>query len=230
VLEVVGYGILLGIVLAWVVTLWLGLTLAFLSDPDAVVGASSQQPASAVARAGYAMGSLAGAGAAYVAGSGGWVLLNNAGAVLGLGVVTLTLTYLFQMVSATSHMRALALQILGIAGTTAALARLGLGLGQPQLGVLGSQLMNLSSDVAMLARYHLVLPVLDYLHFGRRTAEIEVALAVLDDTLTIVQTAAPQDCRGITPQLRQAIREYLASPSCVASSSAAGGSGTPMSR
>jgi hypothetical protein len=206
-LEFLGYGILLGIVLSWVASLWLGLTLAFLSDPDAVLGASSQQPASAVARAGYAMGSLAGAGAAYIAGSGGWVLLNNAGAVLGLGVVTLTLTYLFQVVGATSHKRALALQILGIADTPAALARIGLG--RPQLGVLGSQLMNLSSDVALLARYHLVLPVLDYLHFGQRTAEIEVALAVLDDTLTIVETAAPQDCRGITPPLRQAIREYL---------------------
>lgn len=110
--ELFGYGILVGIVLSWVGTLWLGLTLAFLSDPNAVVDASTQQPASSIARAGYAMGALAGAGASYVAGNGWWVLLNNAGAVLGLGAVTLTLTYLFQVVSATSHKRALALQIL----------------------------------------------------------------------------------------------------------------------
>lgn len=206
-LEVLGYGILVGIVLSWVIAVWLGLTLAFLSDPGAVVDASTQQPASWIARAGYAMGALAGAGASYVAGNGWWVLLNNAGAVLGLAVVTLTLTYLFQVVSATSHNRALALQILGIADRPAALARLGLG--QPQLGVLGSHLLNLSADVALLARYHLVLPVLDYLHFGKRTASVEVALAVLDDALTIVETAAPRECCGVCRPVRQAIDEYL---------------------
>lgn len=206
-LELFGYAILVGIVLSWVGALWLGLTLAFLSDASAVVDASTQQPASWIARAGYAMGALAGAGASYVAGNGWWVLLNNAGAVLGLSAVTLTITYLFQVVSATSHKRALALQILGIADTPAALARLGLG--QPQLGVLGNHLMNLSADLALLARYHLVLPVLDYLHFGKRTASVEVAIAVLDDTLTIVETAAPEECRGLTPPLRRAIDEYL---------------------
>lgn len=205
--ELFGYGILVGIVLSWVATLWLGLTLAFLSDAGGVVDAGTQQPASGIARAGYAMGALAGAGASYVAGNGWWVLLNNAGAVLGLGAVTLTITYLFQVVSATSHKRALALQILGTGATPAALARLGLG--RPRLGVLGTHLTNLSADLALLARYHLVLPVLDYLHFGKRTAAVEVAIAVLDDTLTIVETAAPEDCHGIIPPLRRAIDEYL---------------------
>jgi hypothetical protein len=206
-LEFVGYTTLLGIVLFWVATLWLGLTLAFLSDVGAVVQASSQQPAGWIARAGYAMGALAGAGAAYVAGSGPWVLLNNTGAVLGLGAVTLTITYLLQVVSATSQQRALALQVLGIADTPVALARLGLG--QPQLGVLGTHLNHLSSDVALLARNHLVLPVLDYLHFGKRTAAVEVALAVLEDALTIVETADPEHSRGLTGPVRLAITEYL---------------------
>ncbi len=206
-LEFLGYASLVGVVLAWVAAMWGGLTLAFLADSAAVLDASSQQPASAVARAGYAMGGLAGAGAAYVAGSGGWVLLNNAASVLGLALVTLTLAYLFQVVTATLHKRALALRIFGIAETPAEMANLGLG--QRQLGALGSHLVSLSEDVAQLARSNLVLPVLNYMHVGKRNAAIEVALAVLDDALTIVEGAEPRDSRGITGPVRLAIDEFL---------------------
>lgn len=38
-----------------------------------------------------------------------------------------------------------------------------------------------------MARYHLALPILHCLHLGRRSASIEIALAVLDEAVTIIE-------------------------------------------
>ena len=205
-LEAAGYLSVVTVLAVWVVALWLGLTLTFLAQPDAVLRSGSESPASALARAGYAAGALAGAGAAYVAGSGGWVLLNNAAAVLGLTVATLSVTFLFQVVSATTQERALSMSILGIGASPAEVASAGLG--RSQLGALGQQLTGIVQPLAMVSRYHLALPVVSFMHPRSRSDAIEVAVAVLDEALNIVE-AAGQDDPGITRPVRQAIDAYI---------------------
>lgn len=204
-LELIGYFAVVAVLVVWVVGLWAGLSLAFLSDPDAVL-TTAQQPASALARAGYAAGALAGAGAAYLAGSGGWVLLNNSAAVLGLTVATLSVTYLFQVVTATTHERALSTWILGLGDCPLCIAQRGIG--RSQLGSLGQHLTGLAQPLAQVSRFHLALPVVTYMHPPQRVAAIEVSVAMLDETLTILK-AADQDEPGLTRPVRQAIDVYL---------------------
>lgn len=43
-LQLVGYGILIGVLLLWLWGLWAGFTLLLLADDNAVVSASNQQP------------------------------------------------------------------------------------------------------------------------------------------------------------------------------------------
>lgn len=61
------------------------------------------------------------------------------------------------------------------------------GAGQPLLGAVGSQISSLTTQLALIARQHLALPVLHYLHIGDPGASIEVAVARLDEALTIIE-------------------------------------------
>lgn len=205
-MQRIGHVILVVVVVAWLLLIWGGFTLLFLSEPGSVIDGTSKEPAGVVAKLGYATGGLAGAGAAYVAGSGGWVLINNLAAVTGLTWAALTLTYLFQVVTAASHGRALALRILGIAEDPVTMAAIGSG--RPGLGPLGQHLSTTAQDVALMARYHQALPVLTYFHVGERRAAIEVAVCVMDEALTVLAVSDP-DTEAVRRPMRIAIGEFL---------------------
>lgn len=205
-LQGAGHLILIAVVLAWLVLIWSGFALWFLSEPASVISSTSKQPAGLVAKLAFTAGALAGAGAGFVASSGGWEALNNLAAILGLSWATLTLTYLLQVVTAASQRRALALRILGIADDPVAMAAIGAG--RDDLGQLGQHLTNITQDVALMARYHEALPTLRHFHTGRRLDAIEIGLAVLDEALTILAAAH----RGLPPvarPMRTAIHEFL---------------------
>lgn len=205
-MQRMGHAILVVVIITWLAMIWGGFALLFLSEPASVIDGTTKEPAGVVAKLGYATGGLAGAGAAYVAGSGGWVLLNNLAAVIGLTWAALTLTYLFQVVTAASHERALALRILGIADDPVSMAAVGSG--QPALGPLGEHLSATAQGVALMARYHQTLPVLTYFHVGERRAAIEVAICVLDEALTILAVSDP-DTQAIRRPMRVAVGEFL---------------------
>lgn len=205
-MQRIGHVILVAVVLTWLVLIWGGFTLLFLSEPASVIDGTTKQPAGVVAKLGYATGGLAGAGAAYLAGSGGWVLLNNLAAVTGLTWAALTLTYLFQVVTAASHGRALALRILGIAEDPVTMAAVGSG--RRGLGPLGQHLSTTAQDVALMARYHQALPVLTYFHVSERRAAIEIAICVMDEALTVLAASDP-DTEAVRRPMRIAIGEFL---------------------
>lgn len=208
VLRLAGLSILIGLLLTWVVGLWVGWSLVFFGDARSVVDASTQVPADALATIAYAAGALAGAGAGFTAASGGWQLANNVAALCGLALVTLAISYLVQVVSATTHKRAIAVHIAGLgAGPAEIVAR---GAGQPSLGAVGSQVTSLTTQLAVIARQHLALPVLHYLHVADARASIELAIARLDEALTIIEAGLQADHRAITAPARLAVDEYLA--------------------
>lgn len=150
---------------------------------------------------------MAGAGAGYTAGTGAWELANNISALLGLAEFTLAVTYLFQVVTATSHKRAVAHVLNGLGDTPGDIAAASRD--DRSMGATGDQLANLTIDIALLARQHRSLPVLHYLHSGERHAAIELAIARLDDALAIAE--ANDADPGLTDPLRAIIGDYLES-------------------
>ncbi|MBW3665253.1 MAG: hypothetical protein KY469_19335 [Actinobacteria bacterium] len=204
-----GHVVLVAVVIGWLVLIWGGFVLLFLSDPSSVMNSTTTQNAGIVAKLAYAAGALAGAGAGYVATSGGWEFVNNAAALIGLSWAALTLTYLFQVVTAASKRRALAIRILGVADDPVAMAAAGAG--EPDLGLLGQHLTTLAEEVALVARYHHALPVLPYFHTVERHAAIEVAVAVVDEALTILHARDGGVPTAAVGPMRAAIGELLGS-------------------
>lgn len=206
-LQLSGHLILVAVVLGWLLLIWGGFALLFASDPASVVDGTTSRPTDVVTKLAYAAGALAGAGAGYVSSSGGWQFANNLAALAGLTWAALTLTYLFQVVTAASQRRAMSIRVLGISDDPVAMAAVGPG--RPDLGLLGQHLITLAEEVALIARYHHALPVLVYFHVGERDAAIEVAVAVLDEALTL--EAVGDHTPAATGPMRAAIGELLAS-------------------
>lgn len=207
-LQMSGHAVLLAVVFGWLLLIWGGFALLFLSDPHSVMNSATTQPAGVVAKLAYAAGALAGAGAGYVATSGGWEFINNAAALVGLAWAALTLAYVLQVVTAASKVRAMAIRILGIADEPVAMAAAGAG--DRELGLLGQHLTTLAEEVALVARYHHALPVLTYFHVRERHASIEIAVAVLDEALTVLEARDDEVPRPAVGPMRAAIGELLA--------------------
>ena len=207
VLHLAGVLILVTVLVTWVLAMLAGWALLFNADDASVVDSSSQAPAGAVAKVAYAAGALAGAGAGYTATTGGWQLANNIAALGGLALFTLAISYLLQVVSAATQKRATAVHISGLGAGPAEIVAAGAG--QPSLGAVGNQVTSLTTQLALIARQHLALPVLHYLHVGDRDAAIELAVARLDEALTIIECGLPGEHGPVVGPARTAIDEYL---------------------
>lgn len=210
-LQATGYAILISLLLTWVLGMWLGWALIFNADDESIVKSSTQDPASILARIAYAAGAMAGAGAGFTAATDGWQLANNVAALCGLALFTLGLAYLVQAVTAASQKRATAVHINGLGADPVAIVASGAG--ESSLGPIGSQVTSLSTNLALVARQHQALPIVGYLHEPRPEAAIELAIAKLDEALTIIDCGLEQDHGAVTRPARLAISEYISTAS-----------------
>lgn len=184
-LEVLGVVVAVAVPATWVLLAWCGFALMFLADDDAVLVAASQGPVGALGRIAYAAGSLAGAGASLAAGTETWVLVNNVAAITGLTLVTLSMTYLFQVVTAVAGQRAGMSQIAALGSDPVDAVRRALS--APGLGTLPLQLVSVADAVSLTAQRHLALPMLQFFHSGDHASSVALNLARLDEILTILE-------------------------------------------
>lgn len=99
--AVAGSLMLFATLLMWVALQWVGWTLLFLADPEAILNATTQQPAGfsdTTYFVGFSVFTL-GTGD-FVGSSEGWRLTSAAASFTGLFVVTLAITYLLSVISA----------------------------------------------------------------------------------------------------------------------------------
>lgn len=204
--------ILLTLFMLWVGTLWLGWTLIFNGSLSAVRNSSTGLPATVAERVyftGYTIFTL-GTGD-YVAEPGVWQVLMALASLSGLFLVTLTITYLLPIIQAASDMRQLAMLISAL-GPTPQCILLHTWNGR-DCEALGSWLSDISSSLATLEQRYLTYPALHYFQSLRRSEALSLAIAALDDALTIVDLAMPKRCSVAPAQYRparQVITEFLA--------------------
>ena len=104
--PLVGPGLLLLGPVLWIASMWLGWSLVFLADEGAVVASTDGTPADAPYRiyfAGFGVFTL-GVGDV-VPGGGPWALATVLAAAMGLGMVTLGITYLVPVIQAATSAR-----------------------------------------------------------------------------------------------------------------------------
>lgn len=207
-LKVLGVLVSAAVPATWLLLAWAGFALMFLSDDDAVLVAAGQAPAGALGRIAYAAGSLAGAGAALVGGTETWVLVNNVSALTGLTLVTLSMTYLFQVVTAVAGERATMSQISALGPQPGEAVRRAFE--TEELGTFPIQLVAVADAVSLAAQRHLALPMLQFFHSDDRSTSVALNLARFDEVITILEHGAPQTMAPIVAAGRGAIESFLA--------------------
>lgn len=211
ILPAAGVTILLATILTWLLLSWLGWLLIFAPYPDAVLQSTTGQPADLFSRAYYIGFSLITLGTGdYVPSGPLFQILTIVASAQGFFLITLSITYLVPVISAVVSMRTLAAQIMAIGRTPADILTLSWHDGT--MASLNQHLQGIRRSITQLGQQHFAYPVLQYFPTGNRNTEIAIALAVLDEALTILLYGV-EDRGGLAMAdlrpLRVTIADYL---------------------
>ena len=202
---------LLLIISAWAVLLLVGFTLVLEWDPDAIRTAVTERPSDAFGRAYYVGFTLFTLGMGDLVPTTDWaravtVLMN----AVGMFLVTLSVTYLLPVISASVKARSFSSSVLAIGETPEEIV---IEAWDGQRVQLEHQLRSFASEVTALSEQQLAYPVLHLFRSPDHGSSTPRAVAVLDDVLTMLD-AVPPSAAPPGParrQLRSAIGGYLAS-------------------
>lgn len=198
-------------VATWVVSIWVGWTLIFSSDPWAVVSSTTGQPATWWGRFYFVGTTISTLGLGdLIPPQQPWRVLAAVASMNGLLVATLAITYLVPVISAVTHRRQVALQISGLGGDPFEIAARS---ADPTGGRdLARHLEDLTGELHRLAQQHLTYPALHYFHDVSRETAGPVQVAVLDEALTLIQLISDgtQPIATTVDSARAAVRSFLA--------------------
>ena len=217
-LSYAGALILLTTVVVWVLLLWGGWTLVFLGS-NAVVDATTRSPASVPATiyyAGFVVFTL-GVGD-FVAATGTWQVLTALASVIGLFLITLSITYLVSVVSAAVSRRQLAqsISVLGITGPEIVLTYWSSGQLSSQFA---SEAQSLRTQLLTTTQQHLAYPVLHFFHSRQASTSAPRSVAALDDALVLLATGVAEDVapgQDVLGPLQRALEHYAGTVHSVA--------------
>lgn len=210
-LSLLGPIILFLTLLLWILLLWAGWVLVFAGGTEALTHAHNGRPADWSARiyfVGYMMFS-AGNGDFSPSG-GGWqvaaALTNGTGMVL----VTLALTYLISTVSAVVMKRGFASEVMGLGITAETFVENGWN--GRDFRSLDLPLAGMAATLSDLAQRYEAYPILQYYHAARVAKSPILAVATLDDALSILTFATPEELRpnaAVLKSARAAVESFL---------------------
>ncbi len=211
VLSVAGPVVIVVTVLAWLVLMWSGMLMMFSSHPDAVVVALTKVPGDLTDRIWFVM---------YVTttvGNGGYspntdffqVLAGFIGAS-GMALMTLAITYAFQVLSAVVDKRTFASQVLSLGETTAELVRT---LQHAPPASIAVQLSSMGERLGSVTEQHKSYPILHYFHPVDRHRSTACAVAAIDEAIRIYRTGLSEEDivvgDSVIQPLRSTIGTYL---------------------
>ena len=194
VLTVAGPVILLTTIIVWVLLLWIGWWCVFMADGDAIVSASTLEPASWSERVYYTAYTLFTLGNGDFKPTGAvWQIATGLSVANGLGLVTMAITYVIPVMTAVTERRQQASSIHGL-GATAQGILVNAWDGE-SLRFLDQPLLRFAEDVNRTAQRHLTYPILHFFHSKDRSDEFAVSVTAFDEALTIVSLAVDEEAR-----------------------------------
>ncbi len=207
-----GAGLLIVTVLVWVLLLWGGWTLVFVSSGGAVVDSGTRAPAGpldVVYFVGFTVFTL-GVGD-FVASTPAWRVMTALASFTGLFLITLSITYLLSVVGAVVARRSLAVRIHALGPSAGGIVARGWTGGTFSSAFI-QQLVALTGELSTVAEQHLAYPVLHYFHTGEASTSASRAIAQLDGAMLLMRAGvAPQarpDASAVVP-VREAIKRYV---------------------
>lgn len=210
-LSLAGPAALFIVLLMWVILLLVGWTMIFTSDRNAILGFRNLEPASLSSRIYFTAYTLFTLGIGdYVPLKGFWQITTSVASGTGILIIFLAITYQIEIVSAVANKRVFASRVTGIAL-------------QPEefilanwdgreFGVLSLQLSTMAGQLSLLTEQHLAYPILHYYHAPESRKSNTIAIAILDEALTILEFGVPKPYGPSQTTLlpvRKAIDDYL---------------------
>lgn len=210
-LSLAGPVILISTVLLWIIGIWLGWTLIFYSVPQSLQAGSSSPPVDFTDVLWFTSYNMFTVGNGdYAPGNDTWQVISSFISLTGMTMVTLSITYVLQVISAVTVKRSIAGQITGIGKTAEEfVARQWTGDG---FGAIELQLDSLSQQLATNNEQHLAFPILHYYHAARIEKSQDVAIAILDDALALIELGVEekyQPAETILASSRQSVSSFL---------------------
>ena len=193
-LTTIGLMLVLGMAFLWYFMTWVSWSIIFNSFSEAIINSSDKLPASIWGRIYFTAYTLTTLGRGdYVPQTTFWHLLTGLAAANGFFLVTLSIAYLFPIISAAIQKRSLAIHISTLGGTgNEILVNAWNG---KDFGNLDQHLINLTPLIIGLSEQHLAYPVLHYFHSRERTRSLPLSIAALDEAITLLQYAVPPEHR-----------------------------------
>jgi hypothetical protein len=198
-------------ILVWLSLLWAGWSLIFSADPTAVISSATREPADGWSRiyfAGFTAFTL-GVGD-YIPSGDPWQILTSVSVISGLALTTTAISYLIPVITAVTERRTQASTIAGL-GPTSQDIILG-GWRQGSFSFIEQRLPRLSEGILLTAERHLSYPILHYFHSPERRSDLRVQLYALDEAVTILQHAIPDEHAphpAILSSVRNAVCQLL---------------------
>lgn len=186
-LSTAGPTILIATLLVWILLLWVGWTMVFSADEQAVVSASTERPADLASRfyfVGYSIFTLGNGD--FKPNGATWQVLTGVAGGSGLLLVTLAITYLLSVVSAVVSARAFAVQVMGL-GKSAQDAVIA-GWNGKTLGGLDWPFQSANSALSNLSQQYLAYPVVRYFHPSQASSSDVLAFRRLEEIALIARS------------------------------------------
>lgn len=205
-----GVLITIAIIAIWATLALSGWYLLFSADPDAVVSATTGQPADPWARLYFTAYTLSTLGLGDYAPSGAaWQVLTGLASGFGFGIATLVITYLAGVASAVTAKRQLARSITGLGSSPQQIVRRAWN-GQ-DFRIIQQHLLNLMPMLHGVAEQHRSYPLITYFKSSDPKAADVPAVALLHDILAILSAADAEHRipELITAPAYEAIDTYL---------------------
>lgn len=209
-LSLSGPIILFMTVLVWIISIDIGWTLIFYADENALK-AKDGGPIDFTDALWYISYTM------FTVGNGDaspktdlYQVLSSVVSLTGMLMVTLSVTYILQVITAVVDKRSFANQVISIGRTAEEFVSeqwTGEGFGAIEL-----QMVSLNGKLGELTEQHLAYPILNYYHAAKYENSVATAVAIYDDAMTIIAEAIPEDYHPPTTVLtsgRRTVDSYL---------------------
>ncbi|QDG53011.1 two pore domain potassium channel family protein [Persicimonas caeni] len=206
-LSLAGPVVLVVTVVTWLLLMWTGMVMMFGAHPDAVVVALTKNPGDLTDRIWFVLFTTT------TVGNGGFapntdffqVLAGFIGAS-GMAMMTLAITYSFQVLSAVVNKRTFASQVLSLGETTSELVR---ALQHAPPSSIATQLSSMGERLGSITEQHKAYPVLHYFHPSDRHRSTACAVAAIDEALRIYCTGLSDDDIVVDTSVFQPLRRTI---------------------
>jgi hypothetical protein len=206
-LSFAGSTIIVLLLMLWVGMLWSGWFCIFNSSTNAIVDSQTKQPASPIARlyfTAYALSTMGNGD--YQPGSDLWRVLASLATLGGLGTVTITITFVVNVLNAVVEKRRLASYLSDIGGNPGRI--IGMSWTGAQFDHLSEHLVEITGLLHTYTEHHLAYPILHYFHSETVRTSATVRVAALSELMLLVGNGVREEAQ-MPPMVIQPLQNAL---------------------